>query len=466
MSNGTPPAVNVSSDPYQRGFHTGCLIGCAPLILLFVGGLVLTSGVFYHFSDFDDGAPVESSAEVALPEFSETTTVESLLPKPPKPHTAPVYIGEDLSCVPLLSLESGESAATEDWKNRKAHTVAAALHLNQKVQDGYLKLVLSKRPDLAGLPFAMGDDCRSPEDSAMAFIEAAEAVRSSSGAALVAEPEPDAEVKYDRETFYKAHMAVASQVIPAESVAGKKSLIRGLASIPRPEATRRLARLAVYSPDKELRNAALEALAMRRSEDVADVLVSGLRYPWPGVAENAATAIVKLKRKDLIPQLEAVLDAPDPRAPKLETVAGKKEAVAYELVRVNHLHNCLLCHPPVQRPDEGAETNFLSAEVAVPSIPVPDNSTAYYRPESNLLVRIDVTYLRPEFSAIQHVEDWTAHAWTSEQRFDFLLRRRVLSSAEADDLRKRLSGESPYRRAAVRALRSLTGKKITLKPAT
>jgi hypothetical protein len=76
-----------------------------------------------------------------------------------------------------------------------------------------------------------------------------------------------------------------------------------------------------------------------------------------------------------------------------------------------------------------------------------------------LLVRVDVTYLRQDFSALQEVTDWSSESWPSKQRFDFLLRRRVLTAAEAADLRKRLAaGESPYRRAAARALRELEGR--------
>ena len=56
------------------------------------------------------------------------------------------------------------------------------------------------------------------------------------------------------------------------------------------------------------------------------------------------------------------------------------------------------------------------------------------------------------------VTDWTADAWPARQRFDFLLRRRVLTQAEAADLHARLVGMSPYRHFAARALRELSGR--------
>jgi hypothetical protein len=359
-------------------------------------------------------------------------------------------------------LEAAERATTEEWRSRKAHAAAAALHLNAREEDGYLKALLRTRPDLAGVPVTLGGACRTTGEHARAFKEAAEAVRKEKGAALVATPDAPAAGQL-REPFYQAHLAVATQVMPAEEPSRQLSLVRGLSSIPRPGATRALARVAVFSTEASVRGAAIEALAVRREADATDVLLAGLRYPWPAVAENAATAIAGLKRTDLVPQLEAMLGAPDPRGPRSEAVAGHRETVAYELVRVNHLRNCLLCHAPAERrkTPEGA----LVAEVPVPTMPLPDTSSGYGQSESNLLVRIDVTYLRQDFSAMQEVTDWSAESWPARQRFDFFVRKRVLSPAEAAELLGRLAGVSPYQRAAARALRSLTGRDFEVKPA-
>jgi len=76
----------------------------------------------------------------------------------------------------------------------------------------------------------------------------------------------------------------------------------------------------------------------------------------------------------------------------------------------------------------------------------------------DLLVRADVTYLRQDFSLLQHV----AHAdpWPTLQRFDYLVRTRVLNSDEAQDLHKKLAARSDFaehRHTALAALRGLTG---------
>lgn len=78
-----------------------------------------------------------------------------------------------------------------------------------------------------------------------------------------------------------------------------------------------------------------------------------------------------------------------------------------------------------------------------------------------MLVRIDVTYLRPDFSVLQAVGD--ASPWPEMQRFDFLVRTRELTEQEAATYRQKLttgdSGRlSPYHRAALAALRELTGR--------
>jgi hypothetical protein len=449
MAGVSSPGPNPPPEPFERGFKMGCLLGCSPLILLLIVSLVICSGTFFHEGPMKEAVP----AARPLPPVDPTTPVASLLPTPPQTSKSPAYLGDDLSRVPELMIEATPKATTDEWRSRKARMAAVALDLNRKEEDGFLKALLNSRPDLAGLPFVMGTACRTSGDRAKAFKEAAEAVRRNQGAALLARlPGPDAGEE-KRQHFYQAHLAVVTQVVPVHGPQEQDELVRALSSVPRPEATRALASLAVFSAEEAVRAAALEALAVRREEGSTEVLVAGLRHPWPGVASNAASAIAKLKRKDLIPHLQAVLDAPDPRGPTTELVAGREEVVAHELVRVNHSHNCLLCHAPAERGTTPPET--LVAEVPVPTEPLPRGG--YDQSESNLLVRVDVTYLRPDFSAMQAVTDWTAEAWLKKQRFDFLVRRRVLTTAEAADLRARLARVSSYRDFAVLALRELTG---------
>ncbi len=257
-----------------------------------------------------------------------------------------------------------------------------------------------------------------------------------------------------------ARIAALMQILAPESPSLRLGLVKYLASISHAEATRALARLAVFSAEDEVRQAAIDVLKVRRDRDYTEVLVHGLRYPWPAVAKRAADAIVKLERNDLIPQLVDALDEPDPRSPVVTDVDKKKVPVVREMVRINHHRNCLMCHSPGNSETVSVET--LTVAVPTPDQPLNPPQGGYSQGGSpDLLVRLDVTYLRQDFSVFQPVAD--AAPWPELQRFDFLVRTRELTEEEAATYRERLDQRepgriTPYQRAAVTALREMTGK--------
>jgi hypothetical protein len=399
----------------------------------------------------DESEPTPTS----LPTIGPKSPLDELLPPPPPVKDVPVYLGEDLERVPELKLEAPlaeelkgtGTLTTQQWERHKARTSVAALALNDKEEDGFVKALLRTRPDLSGLPFRLGNACRKKGVHALAFESLAPVVRSSERALDVRSKADEKEQPhYDR-----AHAALMAQVLPAEATGGQLRFVAELASINGASATRELARIAVFSSDDSIRSVALDALAKRPARESTNVLVAGLNYPWPAAARNAARAIVKLKRKDLMPQLEAVLDGPDPRGPKVESDGERKVTVVREVVRINHHSNCLLCHAPAVKGKASGET--LTAE-----IPPPLPSVSYYGrsgPPSQrlLLVRIDVTYLRQDFSDVQPVHDSSNRQ--TMQRFDYFVRKRVLTPDEERDLRERLKGRSPYHVAAALALHKL-----------
>ena len=141
-----------------------------------------------------------------------------------------------------------------------------------------------------------------------------------------------------------------------------------------------------------------------------------------------------------------------------ETVGGKRVPVVRELVRVNHHRNCLLCHAPGNTGTVGADT--LTAGVPIPGEPLAPPSQGYQMTSPDVVVRIDVTYLRQDFSLSQPLAD--ANPWPEMQWVDYLVRTRALSEEEAAAYREKLESReegrlSPYRRAALAALRELTG---------
>jgi hypothetical protein len=256
-----------------------------------------------------------------------------------------------------------------------------------------------------------------------------------------------------------ARIAALTQMLAAETPEVRLGLVRYLAGVPHVEATKALARMAIYSAEDDVRAAALTALKVRREKDYTDILVKGLRYPWPAVAKRAAEAIARLERADLVPELLAMLESADPRLPEPKQRGGKSAAVVREVVRLNHHRNCAMCHAPAG--SGSPNPNAISAEVAVEGQPLPSPAEGYRQSTRELMVRIDVTYLRPDFSASLPVKD--AHPWPESQRFDFLVRERKLSDDEAAAYREELAPRepgvlSPYHKAAVAALREVTGK--------
>src|SRR5262249_5807747 len=162
-----------------------------------------------------------------------------------------------------------------------------------------------------------------------------------------------------------------------------------------------LAKLAIFSPEEEVRNAAIEGLKTRRERDYTDILLQGFRYPLPAVSKRAAEAMVKLERKDLLVNLIEVRESPDPRLPGAE----KGKTVVRELVKVNPHKNCLLCHAPGNT--ENTPEGVLKVAVPLPGEPLPKPAEGGYQstppPSPDIVVRIDMTYLRQDFSMMMPV---------------------------------------------------------------
>jgi hypothetical protein len=139
---------------------------------------------------------------------------------------------------------------------------------------------------------------------------------------------------------------------------------------------------------------------------------------------------------------------------------GKKIASVREMVKMNHHRNCLMCHSPAA--SGTPNPNAITAEVAVQGQPLPSPSEGGYRQSTpELMIRLDVTYLRQDFSASLPVSE--AHPWPEAQRFDFFVRERKLTDVEAAEYREKITPKeegvpSPYHKAALAALREMTGK--------
>jgi hypothetical protein len=413
------------------------------------------------------------------------TPLSELLPATPKTVSKiPAPFNDDLGQVPVVTV--GEPVSRKlnrsEAVKQTAHIFAKISYLNQQKKDGFMEALIEKRTELHGLPFMIGDACRTDEGKGriMPFLsgslnQALREVRSSRISAdqfadLLAElqvrptliTEKGLKVRVSRENeecYYRALVATLMQVLGPESEKFRVRLARSLATIPHIDATKALAQLAIFAPEQNVRSVAIDGLKLRRDKDYSDVLMQAFEYPLPEVSKRAAEALVKLERKDLLPHLVAVLEKPDPRMPVTKTVKGQEVAMVRELVRVNHHHNCVMCHAPANTPD--VPTWALKAGVPLPSDPFPSEGGYEPMPSSPvppaLFVRIDMTYLRQDFSRMMPVAN--PEPWPTMQRFDFFVRTRALTPTEVQAWQAaRPAGKTPYQQSALLALRELTGR--------
>jgi hypothetical protein len=241
-----------------------------------------------------------------------------------------------------------------------------------------------------------------------------------------------------------------TQMLQVEDEAKRLLLVRELARMPGSSAgaTAQLARRAIMDLSPAVRGAARAALKDRPWRQYAPALIQGLRYPWPPVADQAAVALRTLQPPETVVQLVDLLDLPSPSAPVRD--ASTNRSTVRELVRLNHLRNCLLCHAPSFDKND----SLVRGLVPTPGEALPV-AAAYYEAEKGNFVRADTTYLRQDFSVTLPTEN--AAPWPREQRYDFMTRLRTLSPGEATALAVP-SRDYPQRDAVLYALRGLTGK--------
>jgi hypothetical protein len=156
------------------------------------------------------------------------------------------------------------------------------------------------------------------------------------------------------------------QILMAEDVPLRLILVDMMADIPGTAAGVRVAQRAVFDLSPEVRQAAIDALRQRPAGEARRTLVNALRYPWPAAADHAAEALAAMGDRDAAPLLVALLDQPDPAAP----YATKSGASVNELVRVNHVQNCLLCHVPTSTRSPTARRRRTTLGTAVQEFPV------------------------------------------------------------------------------------------------
>jgi hypothetical protein len=281
--------------------------------------------------------------------------------------------------------------------------------------------------DAKGLPYTFGTDCRSSLDHARSLERSARALRVTidSSKQGMESLRPYYGIETDARWLQVDKIPALMQMLMPEDASWRQTLIRMLRKIDGPEASVALANRAVFDSNLAVRTAAVDALRSRSSEEYADKLVAAFRHPWAPAANHAAQAIVALNLTGLTSQLQEMLDQPDPSAPTKRKIGIREQTVVPELVRVNHLKNCLLCHQV-----STAKEDSVRGRVPDWDTPLPQS---YYQVETGSFARADMVYLRQDFSAMMPVENHGP--WPQDQRFDFLVRQRPATAEEIANYR-------------------------------
>jgi hypothetical protein len=244
-----------------------------------------------------------------------------------------------------------------------------------------------------------------------------------------------------------------TQMLQAENTPLRLLLVEMLADIKGKEASEALARRALFDLAPEVREKAIEALANRQPAEYVSVLVAGFRWPWTPVADHAAEAIEAIKPTEAFLDLVSKAEQPDPSLSR--PTGDGKNLIVTEIVRVNHLSNCVVCHAPSSAPNDLVR--------GLGPLPGDDTTQPYYGGTAGYFIRADITFLRQDFSVPQPVLN--PFKWPGIQRFDYLLRDRKATPAEIklyNAARGKKQETYPQREALLAAMRTMVQARPTL----
>lgn len=365
----------------------------------------------------------------------------------------------ELARVPILDFNAEpipamESTPQPTGSKRRRRPVAAPRILPDLSRRDQFAL-LANQADLVGLPLLDESECRqsAAEVDELSRLSRALVLRTRVSRPRIETSLSDelqvqaelARILFDRTRHQANSVAPLVQILQVQNFVVRLDLVDVLSSIEGPNASRALADRALFDMSEEIRAAAIQYLRARDCDDFRATLVAAFRYPWAPVARHAAETLIAVRDTGALPELETLLDQPDPTAPFLAADGNWHKK---ELVRVNHLRNCLLCHP-----GSASARDPLRASIPTPGRAL---SPGYRGSSASGAIRADVTYLRQDFSVMQPVADH--QPWPELQRFDFFVRTRPLMEYEDQQLSANSetdAAEYPQRKAVRVALREL-----------
>jgi hypothetical protein len=320
--------------------------------------------------------------------------------------------------------------------------------------------------ELCGLPFIRGPACRKPQADARDMETASRYLLQFKALSLRSVKGGDSDFSFAEEIETEGELAArlakephvhgvaaapaVAQVLQGEATPARLVLIELLSEVHTAAASAAIADRAMFDLSPQVRMAARLALVGRPPKEYRQRLFAGLRYPWPPVADHAAEALAAVGDVDSLPELTALVDLPDPAAP-FRNEQGL--FVKHELVRVNHLRNCLLCHAA-----SNSTKDLVRGAMPIPGEQLPK---VYYCEPRASFVRADITFLRQDFSIQRRVAN--AAPWPTLQRYDYFVRTRELTKTELDAVTSPENGKVqrssyPQRMAVLYALGELMAR--------
>jgi hypothetical protein len=441
------PAVTVLAEPAleKPAFNFSLVTGAAAASFLMGLGMIagaVSWAANERATTAMDGRPQPTIAPATVP---ESTTMEApLVSARPGPYSDE-RLRKQLLQVPTLQLDLDAERTTSQ------ELVKVGTEPPQKRQMHFALAILDSRPDLTGLPLRKGADCQLGKEHADRLAYFSRRVRSLFNDRDLRNYNPEVlagavaknlEVMNGAGRFSEAPVATLMQMLCVENQPVRHALLDHVAAIQHPSVSEALAKMALFDLSDKIRAEAAHGLTGRPTEEYQQALLAGLRYPWPPVADHAAAALVSLKDRSIVAELKKLAEAPDPRAAFYDEKRGGH--FVRELVAINHLKNCLMCHAPSASKDD-----LVRGRIPPPDQPLP-SGVEYYERQDGIFVRADVTYLRQDFSVFQPVDN--ADPWPTMQRFDYVVRVRP---ATAEEKAQPAARNYPQRQAVLYALKTL-----------
>jgi HEAT repeat protein len=387
---------------------------------------------------------------------------------------------KDLAWIKEIGLGSSAQSVLGNWRKWITGSLGTVTAQDAKfINLKHATPIYTARPDLGGLPFRQGSSCQiSPKEAkTLAALGPKLKTYLNAVAPLDAAGHRPSDLTLLRETLrremhgkrpewlrYEAIPAMM-QILMHEEKPLRTILVDMLAEIPEKQATVALAQRAVFDLSPEIRETALVALKTRKPDDYLPTFWKALQYPIPAFSDHAAEALVALNAQsdESISHMVVMLSEPDPLNP---VVSHSRGGFQREVVRVNHVTNCLLCHAPsITGSDDGVigVDPILTTRGPGTTVGSPSRggwgggSTTIAGPSQSLLVRADIAFIRQDFSVSQP-ELRAGTTIPVPTRFDYMVRTRWMTEKKAKDLQKKYEDKDTYpqREAVLFALRELT----------